>query len=133
MYKKSFGTTEPLLYELLNMLIGPCCIVCCDQGRSKTKCVHMKKLTKVELLKVFTKIPNEFIDDFYNILSDKSGEFVVNLETVAKWLNVRKDDLHDTLQKSYHKNVDYTHGRVFQAFVYAIAVAQGGGCSYLFH
>jgi len=68
----------------------------------------MKKLTKVQLLKVFTKIPNEFIDDYYSILSKKSDDFVVNLDTIAKWLNVRKDDLHDTLKKSYQKNVDYT-------------------------
>jgi phage anti-repressor protein len=68
----------------------------------------MRKLSKVELLKVFTKIPNDFIDDFYDILKNKDADFPIDLDIVTKWLMTRKKDLIDTLKRSYKVNIDYT-------------------------
>jgi phage anti-repressor protein len=68
----------------------------------------MRKLTKKELLKVFTKIPNEFIDDFYDTFVSKHADhFSINLDTISKWLQSRKDELFRTLKRSYIQNIDY--------------------------
>jgi hypothetical protein len=56
----------------------------------------MRKLSKEELLKVFTKIPNDFINDFYDILKNKDADFPIDLDIVTKWLMTRKKDLIDT-------------------------------------
>jgi len=68
----------------------------------------MKKLTKSEIIKIFTKIPSDFIDDFYSILEKKNTDYPINLDIVSKWLNVIKYELIKTLNKSYKKNEDYT-------------------------
>lgn len=69
----------------------------------------MPKLSKVELLKIFTQIPSDFIDDFFDIFSrNKDTSFTINLDIVAKWLHARKDELFATLKRSYVENVDYT-------------------------
>ena len=68
----------------------------------------MKKLTKSEIIKVFTKIPSDFVDDFYNILDKNMTDYPINLDIVAKWLHVEKTALVKTLHKSYTKNEDYT-------------------------
>lgn len=68
----------------------------------------MKKLTKSEIIKIFTKIPSDFIDDFYSILEKKNTDYPINLDIVSKWLNVEKSKLIKTLHKSYKKNEDYT-------------------------
>lgn len=58
-----------------------------------------RKLTKPDLLKVFTKIPNDFIDDFYDIMNNKTDELSINLDIVSKWLRTEKRDLLKTLKR----------------------------------
>jgi hypothetical protein len=54
-------------------------------------------------------IPNTFIDDFFTFYSYNSTDedIIIDLDLVAKWLNVLKADLKKTLQRSYIENVDY--------------------------
>jgi len=61
-------------------------------------------------LKKFSTLSNDFIDDFYNIYNPNNNEmtdYPINLETVAKWLNVKKGKLKETLVNTYTKNIDY--------------------------
>jgi phage anti-repressor protein len=60
-------------------------------------------------LKKYSTIPNTFIDDFFTFYSyDSTDEdIIIDLNLVAKWLNVRKDNLKITLLRSYIENVDY--------------------------
>jgi phage anti-repressor protein len=60
-------------------------------------------------LKKYSTIPNTFIDDFFTFYSYNSTDedIIIDLDLVAKWLNVRKDNLKITLQRSYIENVDY--------------------------
>lgn len=60
-------------------------------------------------LKKFSSIPNAFIDDFHQVYNRiAQDEFIIDLDIVSKWLNVRKDLLKDTLVKSYEIDVDYS-------------------------
>lgn len=69
----------------------------------------MKKLTKAELIKVFTKIPNDFVDDFYETLKGSAiDDFPIDLDLVCKWLKVQKISIRRTLVTSYKKGTDYT-------------------------
>lgn len=66
------------------------------------------QLTKQELLKVFTTIPNAFIDDFYVVLYQKpNNEFPISLDTAAKWLECNRNELKRTLTNSYEQDFDY--------------------------
>ena len=73
----------------------------------------MKKLSKAELIKVFTKVPNEFIDDFYGTLeaaqntNTSNYEFPINLELLCKWLQCKTITIRRTLHKSYVEDIDY--------------------------
>jgi len=60
-------------------------------------------------LKKYSTIPNTFIDDFFTFYSYNSTDedIIIDLDLVAKWLNVLKADLKKTLQRSYIENVDY--------------------------
>ena len=60
-------------------------------------------------LKKHSTIPNTFIDDFFSFYkyTNDDEDIIINLELVAKWLNMRKDHLKATLERSYIKNVDY--------------------------
>jgi len=62
----------------------------------------------IEFLKTYTKINNEFIDDFFALYepNDKYN-FSINLENIAKWMNSNKSDLKDTLVYSYKEKIDY--------------------------
>lgn len=63
----------------------------------------------VEFLKKYSKVNNNFIDDFYSLYDtvDKY-KFCIDLEKVAEWLETRKDCLKNTLERSYEKNTEYT-------------------------
>ena len=70
----------------------------------------MRKLPLKCFLKKYSTLSDEFIDDFYAIYDfDESnvGDFVINLELVTKWLDVRKNKLKKTLLTSYEKNIDW--------------------------
>ena len=45
----------------------------------------------IEFLKTFTKINNDFIDDFFRLYdpNDKYN-FSINLQDIAKWMNINK-------------------------------------------
>lgn len=62
-------------------------------------------------VKKFTTVPEEFIDEFFELYADTSStlqtDFVIRLDAVAKWLHCNKPSLVQTLQKSYKKNFDY--------------------------
>jgi phage anti-repressor protein len=62
----------------------------------------------VDFLKTHTKINNEFITDFFSLykLQDKYN-FSINIEAIAKWLNMTKGHIKDTLTQSYKINIDY--------------------------
>ena len=68
----------------------------------------MKPFAKADLLKKFTKIPSDFIDDFYNFDINSNKKYPINLDKIAKWLKVEKKQLIATLHKSYEKDIDYT-------------------------
>lgn len=62
-----------------------------------------------EYLKKYSVINNEFIDDFFSLYDRNTTEndFVINLETIAKWLKTTKGHLKETLINSYSINIDY--------------------------
>jgi hypothetical protein len=62
----------------------------------------------IEFLKTYSKINNNFIDDFFGLYdpNDKYN-FAINLENIAKWMNTNKSDLKDTLINSYKEKIDY--------------------------
>lgn len=70
-----------------------------------------QQLSKKDLVKLFTPIPHDFVDDFYDILESTDNSttmFPVSLDLVARWLNIRKHHLKDTLVESYKEGTDYT-------------------------
>ena len=67
----------------------------------------MKHFSKTQLVKLFTLVPTEFVDNFYDILQPSPEEYSIDLERVVKLLKVRKDTLMDTLRYSYKKDTDY--------------------------
>lgn len=70
-----------------------------------------KKLTKAELVKIFTNVPNEFVDDFFATLDHSNSindDFPVDINLLCKWLKTKKDTVRKTLKRSYKKDVDYT-------------------------
>lgn len=68
-----------------------------------------KRIQKKDLIKLFTSVPHDFVDDFYHILAEDKGEtiFPISIEVVAKWLKIRKSALTQTLRESYEKGTDY--------------------------
>jgi phage anti-repressor protein len=60
-------------------------------------------------LKKFSTIDDDFIDDFFSLYkyNTKENEFVINLESLVKWLGAIKGSLKETLINSYVKDVDY--------------------------
>jgi hypothetical protein len=62
----------------------------------------------ITFLKTHTKISNDFIDDFFGLYDSKDKyNFSINIDSIAKWFNMRKDTIKATLKESYTKNVDY--------------------------
>jgi hypothetical protein len=62
----------------------------------------------IDFMKKYTKIDNNFIDDFFGLYDpDDENNFSINIDVIAKWLNIRKDNIKKTLKKSYKENEDY--------------------------
>lgn len=58
-----------------------------------------QRILKKDLVKLFTNVPHDFIDDFYDILDNNNTEiFSVNLDIASKWLNVEKRVLTRTIR-----------------------------------
>jgi phage anti-repressor protein len=68
------------------------------------------RLSKQDLVKLFTTIPHDFVDDFYTILdtnNDVKTPFPIHLDVLAKWLNIPKSYIMKTLRDSYRIDDDY--------------------------
>jgi hypothetical protein len=67
----------------------------------------------VTFLKKFSTIPNTFIDDMFAMYNPDTiqTDMAINLDAVAKWLGVRKDNLMATLKASYASGIDYEVSR----------------------
>ena len=64
----------------------------------------------IEFLKTYTKINNNFIDDFFSLYDSKDKyNFSINIDIIAKWFEMRKDHIKKTLTESYIKNIDCTY------------------------
>ena len=68
-----------------------------------------------DFLKKYSKVPNQFIDDFFSLIDYKdieSNQKIVDLDKVIKWLDINKGKAKETLTKSYRKNIDYSIKKV---------------------
>ena len=62
----------------------------------------------IKFLKTYTKINNEFIDDFFGLYDiNEKYNFSIDIEKIAKWMNYRKNDIKQTLKQSYKEKIDY--------------------------
>jgi phage anti-repressor protein/predicted GIY-YIG superfamily endonuclease len=69
------------------------------------------------ILKKYSTIPNQFLDDFYKIFNHStinSNEINIDLDNVIKWLQIQKHSAKDTLIKSYKKGIDYEIKKVIK-------------------
>ena len=56
----------------------------------------------IEFLKTYTKINNEFIDDFFGLYdSQDKYNFSMNIDVIAKCFNMTTGHIKDTLLYSY--------------------------------
>lgn len=62
-----------------------------------------------DFLKKYSLINAKFIDDFYSFYNEGKNEydFVINIENIAFWLDLRKDNLKRLLESNFAKNQDY--------------------------
>ena len=63
----------------------------------------------IDFLKKYSLINAKFIDDFYSFYNDGKNEydFVINIDNIAYWLDLRKDNLKRLLESNFIKNQDY--------------------------
>jgi phage anti-repressor protein len=62
----------------------------------------------VDFLKTYSKISNEFIDDFFGMYSeDEKYDFSIDAEKVSKWMSITKAHIKETLDYSYKQDIDY--------------------------
>jgi phage anti-repressor protein len=76
-------------------------------------------LSFLNFLKKYSTIPNNFLDDFFNIFNKTTfndSDKIINIEIVAKWLNVQNHKLRETLIKSYKNGIDYKIEKVNKPF-----------------
>jgi phage anti-repressor protein len=66
-----------------------------------------------EFLIKYSLIDSKFIVDFYSFYDEGKNEydFCINLENVAKWLDIRKDNLKQLLISNFELNQDYIEFR----------------------
>lgn len=62
-----------------------------------------------ELLKIGTSIDHQFIDEFYDILTNPEDKFSVNLDTIVAWLKLDRKEFVRNLKRSNRlvENQDY--------------------------
>jgi phage anti-repressor protein len=68
----------------------------------------------IDFLKRYTNIDHNFIEDFYVFYDENKSEydFVINIETIAKWLNVKKFHLKELLKVNFIKDKDYIETKI---------------------
>ena len=67
-------------------------------------------LSFIDFLKKYSKVPNQFLEDFFHLFDYRdyeSNQKIVDFEKVVNWLDITKHKAKDTLIKSYRKNIDY--------------------------
>ena len=67
-------------------------------------------MTFIDFLKKYSKVPNQFLEDFFHLFDYRdyeSNQKIVDFEKVVNWLDITKHKAKDTLIKSYRKNIDY--------------------------
>ena len=64
---------------------------------------------RLKFLKKYSLINEKFIDDFYSFYNEGQNEydFTINLDNIAFWLEIRKDNLKRLLESNFIKNQDY--------------------------
>ena len=67
------------------------------------------QLSLQDYLKKFSSISNKFIDDFFSLYDENTdnNDFVVDIDSVAKWLKIVRGNIKKTLNESYRENIDY--------------------------
>ena len=67
----------------------------------------MMKIT--EFLKKYSLIDNKFIDDFYSFYDKEQNEYdyTIDLNKLAYWLEIRKDNLKVLLESNFYEDQDY--------------------------
>lgn len=62
-----------------------------------------------EFLYKYSILPKEFIDDFYEITKYdyNTDDFIIDFDTIIKWLDIRKDSFKRLLLKHFKNNIDY--------------------------
>jgi phage anti-repressor protein len=62
-----------------------------------------------DFLKKYSTIPNQFINDFFSLYDYKTNDtdMIIELDNLAKWIGMRKDNLKKTLERTYIKDIDY--------------------------
>jgi len=62
-----------------------------------------------DFLKKYSLINEKFIDDFYSFYNEGQNEydFTINLDNIAFWLEIRKDNLKRLLESNFIINQDY--------------------------
>lgn len=70
---------------------------------------NIEKMDLQSYLKKYSAVSSRFVDDFFSLydIETTQSDFVINLETVVKWLKSKKSKLTETLRNSYTKNIDY--------------------------
>lgn len=62
----------------------------------------------IEFLKTYSKISNDFIDDFFSLYDiNNKNIFIIDLVKLSKWLGSTKGKIKKTLINSYKLNTDY--------------------------
>jgi hypothetical protein len=67
-----------------------------------------------DFLKKISLIDSQFIDDFYSFYDEGKTEYdqAIDLNNVAKWLNVRKDNLKKLLKTHFILGTDYIEKKI---------------------
>lgn len=70
----------------------------------------MENIEAINFIKRFTTVPEKFVDELFRFYTEDTQQidFVILLDDVSKWLQCSKAELHNTLKRSYLKDVDYT-------------------------
>ena len=61
------------------------------------------------ILKKYSLIDSKFIDDFYSFYDKNQNEYdyTINLNKLAFWLDIRKDNLKVLLESNFNEDEDY--------------------------
>lgn len=81
---------------------------------SRRPVVLPNHLSAKEFIKLMSSVPSAFVDELFEFYDEKTlqTDFVIRLDTVAKWLSAQKYKLVKTLKRSYVVNVDYISTKV---------------------